>query len=39
MLWSLVKIVFFITLIAVLALTAGALMEASGGPSSHVFGV
>ena len=31
MLWSLVKIVFFITLIALLALTAGELMETSGG--------
>ena len=31
MLWSLVKIIFFIALIAVLTLAAGALMEASGG--------
>ena len=38
MLWSLVKIIFFIALIGVLTLTAGALLEARGGLQVTVTG-
>ena len=38
MLWSLVKIIFFIALIGVLTLTAGALLDARGGLQVTITG-